>query len=71
MFLMKKNMRFSIEFIFVVRFWVYRYGRGLRCKKMKIQSYAKYVEDIKNAYNRISRPYRVEYNLKTKQFQVK
>jgi hypothetical protein len=24
MFLMKKNMRFSIEFIFVVRFWVYR-----------------------------------------------
>jgi hypothetical protein len=39
--------------------------------EMKIQSYAKYVEDIKNAYNRIFRPYRVEYNLKTKQFQVK
>jgi len=25
---MKKNMRFSIEFIFVVRFWVYRQGGG-------------------------------------------
>jgi len=24
MFLMKKNMRLNIEFIFVVRFWVYR-----------------------------------------------